>query len=169
MDPPVFLLSPFPYRPRDSISEQEVTAFGGPEPVFRPVLGVCTGVWGCVRGGLRGATIVDSLDSLYIMGLTEDYKEAKEWIRTSLDLDLSTAIDSNSARIDCFLQRVFDQQDSFQIKHSPKVCLVQLLTALLLFLGFSGKREGARLEKDIARVQTNPIIMDAETGRWREN
>lgn len=41
-----------------------------------------------LAGGLRGATIVDSLDTLYIMGLTEDYKEAKEWIRTSLDLDL---------------------------------------------------------------------------------
>ncbi|KAF7691971.1 mannosyl-oligosaccharide 1,2-alpha-mannosidase IA isoform X1 [Silurus meridionalis] len=44
---------------------------------------------GNMFGGLRGATIVDSLDTLYIMGLTEDYKEAKEWIRTSLDLDLS--------------------------------------------------------------------------------
>lgn len=31
---------------------------------------------------------MDSLDTLYLMGLTEDYKEAKEWIRTSLDLDL---------------------------------------------------------------------------------
>lgn len=46
-------------------------------------------VYMCVlAGGLRGATIVDSLDTLYIMGLTEDYKEAKEWIHTSLDLDL---------------------------------------------------------------------------------
>lgn len=44
---------------------------------------------GNMFGGLRGATIVDSLDTLYIMGLTEDYKEAKEWIHTSLDLDLS--------------------------------------------------------------------------------
>ncbi|KAF5909859.1 mannosyl-oligosaccharide 1,2-alpha-mannosidase IC-like, partial [Clarias magur] len=43
---------------------------------------------GNMFGGLRGATIVDSLDTLYIMGLTEDYKEAKEWIHTSLDLDL---------------------------------------------------------------------------------
>lgn len=43
----------------------------------------------CVlAGGLRGATIVDSLDTLYIMGLTEDYKEAKEWIHTNLDLDV---------------------------------------------------------------------------------
>lgn len=43
----------------------------------------------CVlAGGLRGATIVDSLDTLYIMGLTEDYKEAKEWICTNLDLDV---------------------------------------------------------------------------------
>ncbi|TSK20175.1 Mannosyl-oligosaccharide 1,2-alpha-mannosidase IC [Bagarius yarrelli] len=44
---------------------------------------------GNMFGGLRGATIVDSLDTLYIMGLTEDFKEAKEWIRTNLDLSLN--------------------------------------------------------------------------------
>ena len=38
-------------------------------------------------GGLRGATIVDSLDTLYIMGLTEDYQEAREWVRNNLDLN----------------------------------------------------------------------------------
>ncbi|XP_062841478.1 mannosyl-oligosaccharide 1,2-alpha-mannosidase IA isoform X1 [Trichomycterus rosablanca] len=44
---------------------------------------------GNMFGALRGATIVDSLDTLYIMGLTEDFREAMEWIRTSLDLDMS--------------------------------------------------------------------------------
>lgn len=38
-------------------------------------------------GGLRGASIVDSLDTLYIMGLMEEYEEAKEWIQNNLDLN----------------------------------------------------------------------------------
>uniref|UniRef100_A0A673JR99 alpha-1,2-Mannosidase n=1 Tax=Sinocyclocheilus rhinocerous TaxID=307959 RepID=A0A673JR99_9TELE len=37
--------------------------------------------------GLRGASIVDSLDTLYIMGLMEEYEEAKEWIQNNLDLN----------------------------------------------------------------------------------
>uniref|UniRef100_A0AAR2IVQ4 alpha-1,2-Mannosidase n=1 Tax=Pygocentrus nattereri TaxID=42514 RepID=A0AAR2IVQ4_PYGNA len=42
---------------------------------------------GTMFGGLRGASIVDSLDTLYIMGLTEDYQEAKEWVHNNLDLN----------------------------------------------------------------------------------
>lgn len=38
-------------------------------------------------GGLRGASIVDSLDTLYIMGLMDEYNDAKEWVKTSLDLN----------------------------------------------------------------------------------
>lgn len=41
----------------------------------------------CVAGGLRGASIIDSLDTLYIMGLMEEYNDAKEWVKTSLDLN----------------------------------------------------------------------------------
>uniref|UniRef100_A0A8C6UWW7 alpha-1,2-Mannosidase n=1 Tax=Neogobius melanostomus TaxID=47308 RepID=A0A8C6UWW7_9GOBI len=37
--------------------------------------------------GLRGASIIDSLDTLYIMGLMEEYNDAKEWVKTSLDLN----------------------------------------------------------------------------------
>ncbi|KAM6967362.1 mannosyl-oligosaccharide 1,2-alpha-mannosidase IA [Aplochiton taeniatus] len=42
---------------------------------------------GNMFGGLRGASIIDSLDTLYIMGLTEEYNDAKEWVETSLDLN----------------------------------------------------------------------------------
>ncbi|KAM6994927.1 mannosyl-oligosaccharide 1,2-alpha-mannosidase IA [Tautogolabrus adspersus] len=42
---------------------------------------------GNMFGGLRGASIIDSLDTLYIMGLMEDYNEAKEWVESSLDLN----------------------------------------------------------------------------------
>lgn len=40
-----------------------------------------------VSGGLRGASIIDSLDTLYIMGLMDEYNDAKEWVKTSLDLN----------------------------------------------------------------------------------
>nr|XP_020445809.1 mannosyl-oligosaccharide 1,2-alpha-mannosidase IA-like isoform X1 [Monopterus albus] len=42
---------------------------------------------GNMFGGLRGASIIDSLDTLYVMGLTEEYNDAKEWVQTSLDLN----------------------------------------------------------------------------------
>ncbi|XP_023758959.1 mannosyl-oligosaccharide 1,2-alpha-mannosidase MNS1 isoform X1 [Lactuca sativa] len=37
-------------------------------------------------GGL-GATLIDSLDTLYIMGLDEEFQRAKEWITNSLDFN----------------------------------------------------------------------------------
>lgn len=48
-----------------------------------------TVVCACVLlpGGLRGASIIDSLDTLYIMGLMDEYNDAKEWVKTSLDLN----------------------------------------------------------------------------------
>ncbi|KAL3059848.1 hypothetical protein OYC64_014445 [Pagothenia borchgrevinki] len=42
---------------------------------------------GNMFGGLKGASIIDSLDTLYIMGLMEEYNDAKEWVQTSLDLN----------------------------------------------------------------------------------
>ncbi|XP_073728715.1 mannosyl-oligosaccharide 1,2-alpha-mannosidase IA isoform X2 [Misgurnus anguillicaudatus] len=42
---------------------------------------------GNMFGGLRGASIVDSLDTLYIMGLMDEYEEAKEWVQNNLDLN----------------------------------------------------------------------------------
>lgn len=42
---------------------------------------------GNMFGGLRGASIIDSLDTLYIMGLREEYESAKEWVKSSLDLN----------------------------------------------------------------------------------
>lgn len=34
-----------------------------------------------------GATIVDSLDTLFLMGLREEFEKAKEWVQLSLDFD----------------------------------------------------------------------------------
>ncbi|XP_074582519.1 mannosyl-oligosaccharide 1,2-alpha-mannosidase MNS1-like [Curcuma longa] len=37
-------------------------------------------------GGL-GATLIDSLDTLYIMGLKDEFQKAKEWVATALDFN----------------------------------------------------------------------------------
>uniref|UniRef100_A0A672HLA0 alpha-1,2-Mannosidase n=1 Tax=Salarias fasciatus TaxID=181472 RepID=A0A672HLA0_SALFA len=42
---------------------------------------------GNMFGECQGASIIDSLDTLYIMGLMEEYNDAKEWVQTSLDLN----------------------------------------------------------------------------------
>lgn len=34
-----------------------------------------------------GATIVDSLDTLYLMGLMDEFNQAKKWVQMSLDLN----------------------------------------------------------------------------------
>uniref|UniRef100_H3B7W3 alpha-1,2-Mannosidase n=1 Tax=Latimeria chalumnae TaxID=7897 RepID=H3B7W3_LATCH len=43
---------------------------------------------GNMFGGLRGATIVDAIDTLYIMGLENEFNEAKDWIERNFDLNL---------------------------------------------------------------------------------
>ena len=34
-----------------------------------------------------GATIIDAMDTLYIMGLDDEYKKARDWVETSFNLD----------------------------------------------------------------------------------
>eukprot|EP00698_Gefionella_okellyi_P012129 TRINITY_DN3238_c0_g1_i2.p1 TRINITY_DN3238_c0_g1~~TRINITY_DN3238_c0_g1_i2.p1 ORF type:complete len:551 (+),score=95.88 TRINITY_DN3238_c0_g1_i2:78-1655(+) len=43
-------------------------------------------------GGGLGATIVDSLDTLLIMGLDDEFADAREWIATKLNFDLNTEV-----------------------------------------------------------------------------
>ncbi|XP_074832252.1 mannosyl-oligosaccharide 1,2-alpha-mannosidase IC [Carettochelys insculpta] len=44
---------------------------------------------GNMFGGLRGATIVDALDTLYIMELGEEFQDAKSWVEKSFDLNVN--------------------------------------------------------------------------------
>lgn len=39
-----------------------------------------------------GATIVDALDTLYIMGLHDEFKDAQEWIEQNLDFGVVSAL-----------------------------------------------------------------------------
>lgn len=34
-----------------------------------------------------GATVVDALDTLYIMGMNEEYKAARDWLENNLDFN----------------------------------------------------------------------------------
>lgn len=39
-----------------------------------------------------GATIVDSLDTLWIMGLKSEFQEARDWVANSLDFNKVTMV-----------------------------------------------------------------------------
>ncbi|KAM4701555.1 LOW QUALITY PROTEIN: mannosyl-oligosaccharide 1,2-alpha-mannosidase IC [Discoglossus pictus] len=47
------------------------------------------GHFGNLFGGLKGATIVDALDTLFIMDLKEEFEDAQKWIEDSLDLNVN--------------------------------------------------------------------------------
>ncbi|XP_026561222.1 mannosyl-oligosaccharide 1,2-alpha-mannosidase IA [Pseudonaja textilis] len=43
-------------------------------------------------GNIQGATIVDALDTLYIMEMKEEFKEAKEWVEKNLNFNVNAEI-----------------------------------------------------------------------------
>ncbi|XP_062980800.1 mannosyl-oligosaccharide 1,2-alpha-mannosidase IA [Elgaria multicarinata webbii] len=43
-------------------------------------------------GNIQGATIVDALDTLYIMEMKDDFKEAKEWVEKNLDFNVNAEV-----------------------------------------------------------------------------
>jgi mannosyl-oligosaccharide alpha-1,2-mannosidase len=54
------------------------------KPIARS--GHSPGIFG--RAANLGATIVDSLDTLYIMGLMDEFNDAKDWIIKNLNLNI---------------------------------------------------------------------------------
>lgn len=42
----------------------------------------------CAGNSQLGASIVDALDTLYIMGLHEEFKDGQEWIEQNLDFSV---------------------------------------------------------------------------------
>ncbi|XP_045046625.1 mannosyl-oligosaccharide 1,2-alpha-mannosidase IC isoform X2 [Desmodus rotundus] len=47
------------------------------------------GYEGNMFGGLNGATVIDSLDTLYLMELREEFQEAKAWVEENFHLNVS--------------------------------------------------------------------------------
>nr|DBA26618.1 TPA: hypothetical protein GDO54_010858 [Pyxicephalus adspersus] len=45
-----------------------------------------------VSGNIQGATIVDSLDTLYIMGMEDEFNEAKEWVEKNLQFNANVEV-----------------------------------------------------------------------------
>ncbi|XP_069742958.1 mannosyl-oligosaccharide 1,2-alpha-mannosidase IA isoform X4 [Narcine bancroftii] len=43
-------------------------------------------------GNIQGATIVDALDTLYIMGMHDEFKEGKEWVEKNLDFNVHAEV-----------------------------------------------------------------------------
>ncbi|XP_069462708.1 mannosyl-oligosaccharide 1,2-alpha-mannosidase IA [Ambystoma mexicanum] len=43
-------------------------------------------------GNIQGATIVDSLDTLFIMNMKEEFKDAKEWVEKHLDFNVNAEV-----------------------------------------------------------------------------
>jgi len=48
-----------------------------------------------------GATIVDSLDTLWIMGLRDEFKQARDWVASSLNLNVNMGISFFETTIRC--------------------------------------------------------------------
>jgi mannosyl-oligosaccharide alpha-1,2-mannosidase len=65
--------------------------FAWGENELRPVskIGHSASVFGSSR---LGASIVDGIDTLYIMGLMDEFNEAREWIATEFDLKKAVSI-----------------------------------------------------------------------------
>jgi mannosyl-oligosaccharide alpha-1,2-mannosidase len=68
-------------------SNYEKYAWG--ENELRPIsrIGHSANIFG-TRSTKLGATIVDGLDTMYLMGFMDEYKRGKEWIMANLDLNL---------------------------------------------------------------------------------
>lgn len=49
---------------------------------------ICFSCVSCAGNSQLGATIVDALDTLYIMGLHEEFKDGQEWIEQNLDFSV---------------------------------------------------------------------------------
>eukprot|EP00911_Craspedida_sp_UC1_P002463 UC1_evm1s1833 len=64
-------------------------AWGHNELMPKARRGHSAGIFGRSR---MGATIVDAIDTLYIMGLMDEYTKARAWIATSLNFDVSAGV-----------------------------------------------------------------------------
>lgn len=41
-----------------------------------------------IFGASMGATIIDAMDTLYIMGLNDEFKQGRDWIAENLDFNI---------------------------------------------------------------------------------
>lgn len=56
-----------------------------------------------------GATIVDGLDTLYIMGLHDEFKQGRDWIAENLDFDIVSTVIPFRSNTDYFINRLVER------------------------------------------------------------
>lgn len=56
-----------------------------------------------------GATIVDGLDTLYIMGLHDEFKQGRDWIAENLDFDIVSTVIPFRSNTDYFIKRLVER------------------------------------------------------------
>ncbi|KAL8170761.1 hypothetical protein V2J09_022565 [Rumex salicifolius] len=81
-------------------------------------------------GGL-GATLIDSLDTLYIMGLDEQFLKAREWVANSLDFnkDYDASVFETTIRVVGGLLSAYDLSDDIVFLEKAKDIADRLLPA----------------------------------------
>uniref|UniRef100_A0A671DT57 alpha-1,2-Mannosidase n=1 Tax=Rhinolophus ferrumequinum TaxID=59479 RepID=A0A671DT57_RHIFE len=64
------------------------------------------GYEGNMFGGLSGATVIDSLDTLYLMELKEEFQEAKAWVEENFHLNVVTGEASLFEEVSCCFRAI---------------------------------------------------------------
>lgn len=65
-----------------------------------------------------GATIVDALDTLYIMGLHDEFREGQEWIDKNLDFSVvSRACPNFSSSLQCSFWGETEEVFQLELNH----------------------------------------------------
>ncbi|KAK2518671.1 Man1c1 [Columba guinea] len=117
---------------------------------------------GNMFGGLRGATVVDALDTLYIMELEEEFQEAKKWVEKSFDLNVLPFVCPDFA-IKCILMYFQNGEASlFEVN-------IRYIGGLLAAYYLTGE-EVMNIRKVLNRVEKPqglyPNFLSPVTGNW---
>lgn len=70
-----------------------------------------------------GLTLIDSLDTMYIMGLTDEFEEAKEWVGESLDFSINKDVNLFETTI---RKATTSQISDFYLKRAPGIGQMKL-------------------------------------------
>eukprot|EP00930_Biecheleria_cincta_P082580 TRINITY_DN72296_c0_g1_i1.p1 TRINITY_DN72296_c0_g1~~TRINITY_DN72296_c0_g1_i1.p1 ORF type:complete len:863 (+),score=137.31 TRINITY_DN72296_c0_g1_i1:285-2591(+) len=130
----------------------EERAFGKDE--LRPVSGIGTDSWGGV-----GQTLVDALDTLWLMGFREEFERGALWVQESLNFDK----DLNLNLFETTIRQLGGLLSAFLL--SGRTALFEKAKDLgtRLFHAFPAPVETALVER-----ATNDSIVPKESGKWSE-
>ncbi|VDM30319.1 unnamed protein product [Hydatigera taeniaeformis] len=108
-----------------------------------------------------GATIVDSIDTLYIMGLEEEYKQAAKWIRDKLDF--SNAVSGTRLFLDLPFERSLLNSGCF---HPTEISVFEITIRFIggLLSIYSMTKDRVFLDRAVSILDSLLPAFDTETG-----